>query len=234
MAFDGFPKGGVNFFRQLAISQDREWFKAHKADYEELWATPMAALFDELQRVVKAQFPETEGTQAKVFRIYRDVRFSKDKTPFKTTVSGVLPLFGGSAKAEGGTGFYCEFGTEMFVAAGRWMMEPPLLARYRAAVADEKSGAPVGQAVEKLRKAGFTLSAHDALKRPPPGFDAAHPRVELLKLKGFGLTFPAVEPGLLQDGPGLVKRLKGDLQKVAPLLHWIEAVARGTKPLPKV
>lgn len=234
MAFDGFPKGGVNFFRQLAISQDREWFKAHKADYEELWATPMAALFDELHRVARPLFPEAADTKPKVFRIYRDVRFSKDKAPFKTTSSAVLPLFGGSATAEGGTGFYCEFGAEPFVAAGRWMMEGPLLARYRAAVADEKTGAPLAKAIEKLKKAGFTLSAHDALKRPPPGFDATHPRLELLKLKGFGVTFPAFGPEQLQDGPGLVKRLKGDLKKVAPLLHWIEAVARGTKPLPKV
>jgi uncharacterized protein (TIGR02453 family) len=231
--FEGFPQGGFAFFHQLAICQDREWFKTHKADYEALWQQPMTALFDELHAGLKPLFPELAKTSPKVFRIYRDVRFSKNKAPFKTSIAGVLPLFGGAPRAEGATGFYCDFSDEPFVAAGRWQMETPLLTRFRKFIDEEKTGAPFAKAVKKLEAVGFGLSSMEALKRPPAGFQADHPRIELLKRKGFALTFPKLDPALLADGRGLVKLLKAQVKQASPLLHWLEAMARG-KQLPKL
>lgn len=233
MSFDGFPRGGVNFFRQLAVVQDREWFKAHKADYEALWQQPMTALFDELHEKLAKRFPETKRGKPKVFRIYRDVRFSKNKAPFKTTIAAVLPLMPTADGPEGSTGFYCEFGEEPFVAAGRWMLEGPALARYRRVVADDKTGAGVGRFVEKVAAKGFPMSGYEALKRPPPGVDKAHPRVELLKQKGFAFRFPKRSVKDLENGKALVAGLVKDVAVVAPALEWIDALARG-KPLPKL
>jgi uncharacterized protein (TIGR02453 family) len=230
-AFAGFPEGGFAFFHQLAICQDREWFKAHKEAYEGLWQQPMAALFDELHVALRPAFPELKNTKPKVFRIYRDVRFSKNKAPFKTSVAAILPLFGGAAKPEGSTSLYCDFSDEPFVAAGRWMMDGPLVTRFRKAVALDKTGVPFARAVERVERAGFTIASHEALKRPPPGFDKDHPRLALLKLKGFALSFPKLDPALLADGRGLVARLKADVKQAAPLLRWVEALAR-TKRLP--
>lgn len=233
MGFDGFPKGGVNFFRQLSVLQDRDWFKAHKADYEALWQTPMTALFDELHGKLAKAFPEVKRGKPKVFRIYRDVRFSKDKAPFKTHVAVVLPLVPTPAGAEHSLGFYCSFGEGVFVAAGRWMLEGAELARFRKAIAADKTGAPFAAAVKRLEAKGFGVGSEDALKRPPPGVDKAHPRVELLKLKGFALRFPARTPADLHDGKKLVAGLVKDVQAATPVLRWLDAMARG-KPLPKV
>lgn len=232
-AFEGFPEGGFSFFHQLAICQDREWFKTHKADYEALWLTPMTALFDELHVSFRPLFPELKKTTPKVFRIYRDVRFSKDKAPFKTSIAAVLPLFAGAAAPEGATALYCDFSDKPFVALGRWQMDTPLLARFRKFVAADKTGVPFAKKTESLRKKGFSFAAHGSLKRPPPGFEATHPRIEWLKLKGFALTLPEVPPSLLADGRGLVKHLKTHVTQAAPVIQWIEAMARG-KTLPKL
>jgi uncharacterized protein (TIGR02453 family) len=227
MAFSGFPEGGLAFFRQLAITQDREWFKAHKDAYELLWLKPMTSFVDELHAALKPSFPELKQVKPKIFRIYRDVRFSKNKTPFKTTISAVLPLFASGDRPEGATALYCEFGEEPFIAAGRWMMEPDLLKRFRKTVAEEKTGAPLARAVEKATKAGFGLSASGALKRAPPGFPKDHPRVELLKRKGFAFTFPTRSSSALRQGK-LLRDVVADLKQVAPVVRWLEALARNT------
>jgi uncharacterized protein (TIGR02453 family) len=232
MAFTGFPIEGQGFFEQLALCQDREWFRAHKGDYEALWQEPFTALLGELQARLTPVFPHLKGATPKVFRIYRDVRFSKDKSPFKPSISGMLPLFGGGGPMEM-TALYLDLGRKPFVAAGRWMMESALIKRYRATVADEKTGAPFAKAVNQALARGFTLASHDALKRPPPGIDAAHPRVELLKLKGFALTFPQLTPTQLVKGGPLLKRLTEQATQVAPLLRWVDALAHHQKPLPK-
>lgn len=223
----------MNFFRQLAVLQDREWFKAHKADYEELWQQPMTELFDELHAKLQKAFPEAKQTKPKVFRIYRDVRFSKDKAPFKTECAAVLPLFPSPAGPEAATGFYCSFGETPFVAAGRWRMEGPLLARFRKTIAADKTGAPFAAAVKRLEQRGFTVATSEALKRPPPGFDKAHPRVELLKLKGFAFEFPARSVAALADGKKLVAGLVKEVEATAPVLRWLQALATA-KPLPKL
>ena len=219
MAFAGFPKGGTVFFAQLASRQDRDWFKAHKDEYVRLWEAPMKALFEALRPKLKAAFPKVG--EPKHFRIYRDVRFGKDKSPFKTSISAVIPLYGGDAV--GGSGFYAELGAAPFVAAGRWMLEGAELNRYRQAVAADKSGKAFGKAVEKAKKAGFEVMVHEALKRVPPPFPADHPRGELLKLKGFALKFPAVKASQLSSGK-LVDWMVKETKAIAPLLEWVEDV----------
>ncbi len=223
--FEGFPKDGLAFFAELAFRQDREWFKAHKADYERLWEAPMRAFIDELQAKLAKSYPALKTAKPKHFRIYRDVRFSKDKAPYKTSISALLPL-SGDGEMHMDSGLYCEFGKESFVAMGRWMMEPDLLARYRKAVDAEKTGAPFAALVAKAKKAGFTLGAHEALKRVPKPFDSQHPRAELLKQKGFAMTFPKLSSKDL-GSPKLVAVVAKQAAALAPLMKSLEAAVAG-------
>jgi uncharacterized protein (DUF2461 family) len=112
-------------------------------------------------------------------------------------------------------------------------MDSDLLKRFRTVIATDKTGVPFARAVEKATKAGFTVSTMDALKRPPPGFDKAHPRVELLKLKGFAFRFPQRKPTQLKNGRALRDGLVADLKTITPVLRWLEALSRNTA-LPKL
>lgn len=226
-AFTGFPRGGVDFFRALAVRQDRAWFQAHKADYQALWETPMRAFLAELQPRLVRWFPKAAKTEAKIFRIYRDTRFSKDKSPFKTSISAVIPLFPGGMMER--VGFYLELGPAPFIAAGRWMMEGPTLKRFRRCVADERLGVPFAKAVARATKAGFEVSSQQQLVRVPKPWPADHPRGELLRHKGFALTFPAPTERELA-ARGFVQWAQARLAAVAPVLQWVEAAASGKVP----
>src|SRR5438105_12944431 len=92
MAFTGFERGQVGFFRLLAKKQDRAWFKAHKGEYEAIAERPMKALIDDLHAKLTRQYKRFALRPPKLFRIYRDTRFSKDKSPFKTGSSAVIGL----------------------------------------------------------------------------------------------------------------------------------------------
>jgi uncharacterized protein (TIGR02453 family) len=191
--FEGFPPGGVDFFRALALKQDRDWFKAHKADYERLWVEPMQALLDELSAPLKASFPQVGRSPAKIFRIYRDTRFSKDKAPFKTSISAVVPLFPGGMMER--SAFYFELGPTPFFASGRWMMEPLPLKRFRKAVADDKKGVPFAKLVQRATSAGFTVSSQQQLVRVPKPWDKEHPRADLLRHRAVRSRSPSCLKG---------------------------------------
>src|SRR5207248_1105747 len=88
----GFPDAEAKFFRNLAKRQSREWFQAHKAEFDEGWQEPMKALLSEVRALADKSFPHCELAEPKTFRIYRDVRFSKDKSRYKTHIGGVIQI----------------------------------------------------------------------------------------------------------------------------------------------
>src|SRR5687767_7130820 len=90
--FQGFPRGGFAFLEEVKKRQDRDWFKANKERYAELWQRPMEALLDTLAAQLSNTFPAVNEAPWKVFRIYNDTRFSPKKEPFKTHVAGRLPI----------------------------------------------------------------------------------------------------------------------------------------------
>src|SRR3954470_23616780 len=94
MSFSGFERGQVSFLRQLAKRQDREWFQEHRQDFLELCAAPLRELLDDLRPALERQYPRERLAPAKIFRIYRDLRFSKDKRPFKRSTSAVIGFAG--------------------------------------------------------------------------------------------------------------------------------------------
>src|SRR5688572_4317860 len=97
MTFTGFPRGGERFFAELAAEMSREWFAAHKDDYERLWLRPMEALLEDVHARLAPAYKGVGLAAPKVFRIYRDVRFSKDKVPYKTHIAGVIMAGKGGA-----------------------------------------------------------------------------------------------------------------------------------------
>src|SRR5262249_22204145 len=123
---------------------------------------------------------------------YRDTRFSKDKSPFKTNIGATVKLGDGP----GAPGLYVHGDAKAhFVGIGMWQMEPDHLAAYREAVAG-KDGEPFAREVKKLVGKGYDVHVHEALKRVPAPYAPDHPRGDLLKLKGFALGFPDVPAGL--------------------------------------
>ena len=222
--FAGFADREGRFFRALARHQSRTWFEQHRHEYEQGWLGPMKALLAEIRERIDPLFPRHPVADPKVFRIYRDVRFSKDKSPYKTHIGGYVGIQGSGDGPSGVAALYVHLGAEeVFVAAGQYMMDGPQLARYRAAVLDGRRGADVATIVRKLARAGFAAGSHDALQRVPRGVDPDHPRADLLKRKGLIVTFPD-PPASLLVSPKLVDWLVGNVRRVVPLVEWLAAV----------
>jgi len=217
--FTGFADANARFFRALARNQNRDWFLAHKDEYERGWLQPMKDLLTEVRFTLERGYPCELG-EPKVFRIFRDVRFSNDKSPYKTQVAGYVPVAGPSGRAVGPVALYLHLGLETYVGAGHWIMEPPQLALFRAAVVDERRGGDLAGRLAKLEKAGFTVGSHDALKKVPRGFDAEHPRAELLKRKGLVVEFPSFARELIVSRK-LVDYLLAQARRAAPVVEWL-------------
>ena len=218
--FEGFAGADMKFFRALSRHQDRTWFAAHKAEYEEGWAKPMMTLLEEVKARLDGAYPTVELEAPKVFRIHRDVRFSADKTPYKTSVSGVIVARRGGKVTEAPAAVYVQLGLESFVGAGLYMMDAPALARYRAALLDDARGGALAKIVRALEKKGFSPSAAEELKSAPRGIDPAHPRIDLLKKKGLVVSFPPIPDGSVGER-AFLDWVVAEAKRVAPLVSWL-------------
>jgi uncharacterized protein (TIGR02453 family) len=175
-AFRGWPEEFQPFFIGLELDNSKRYFEANRRVYEEAVKGPMAALMDSL---------EEDYGPGKVFRPNRDVRFSKDKSPYKTNIAGSAGM--------GGHGGYISLDARgLTVAAGRYELTTQQVTKYRKKVAADSSGAPLAAIVAKLEKAGYGIGG-EALKRVPLGLPQDHPRARLLRhkilymYKNFGL-----------------------------------------------
>jgi uncharacterized protein (TIGR02453 family) len=166
MAFLGWPEEALDFYDGLAADNSKSYWTEHKAVYEESVLRPMTELTEELA----AEFGEP-----KIFRPYRDIRFSRDKSPYKTHIGAVI----------GGTGYVQLSAEGLGAGAGMWEMSPEELARYRAAVASDGPGDELEEIVATIEKADVTVHGHGVLKSAPRGFPADHPRIALLRYKGL-------------------------------------------------
>jgi uncharacterized protein (TIGR02453 family) len=166
MAFRGWPAEAIEFYEGLEADNTRAYWQDHKKEYEELVRRPMTELLAELAE---------EFGEGKIFRPFRDVRFSRDKSPYKTAIGATLERGG-----------YVQFSSSGVAAgSGYYVMMPDQLDRYRRAVDDEKSGTALVTLVARLRKAGLEITGHDTLKTAPKGYPKDHPRIELLRHKGL-------------------------------------------------
>jgi uncharacterized protein (TIGR02453 family) len=217
--FQGFADADARFFRALAKNQRREWFQAHRAEYDDGWVAPMKLLLAEVRERIDPLFPRHALGDPKVFRINRDVRFSKDKSPYKTHIGGYVPL-GAGGGPRNPVPLYVQLGTEMFVGAGHYMMEPDQLARYRDAVLDAKTGAALAKIVAGLERAKFTVVSYDELKHVPRGMDPEHPRAALLKRKSLAVEFPPL-PKKVIVSRAFVGWLVERIERARPLVEWL-------------
>ena len=223
--FEGFADRDARFFRALARNQRREWFQMHRDEYERGWLAPMKALLDELRERIDPFFPQYPLAKPKVFRIHRDVRFARDKSPYKTHIGGFIAIDGAGTGPSVPAPLYLHISpAETFAAAGHYTMDPAQLARFRAAVADDREGNRLVGILKPLQKARFVVGSYDTLQRVPRGFDPEHPRAELLKRKGLIVSFPPL-PRALVVSRKLVDWLAGHVKRVAPLVDWLAALA---------
>jgi uncharacterized protein (TIGR02453 family) len=220
--FKGFADAEGKFFKALAKNQKRDWFLAHKEEFETGWNQPMKDLLEDLREAIDRSYTHCDLGEPKVFRIFRDVRFSKDKSPYKTFVAGCIPIKRSAKVTEGPVAVYMHFGTENTIASGLYMMSPPVLARYRAAVDDDARGKELGKILAKLDQGGFSTAImhDDPLKKVPRGFDPGHPRADLLKRKSLGVRYPAL-PRTRLASADLLPWLADHSKKVVGLVEWL-------------
>jgi uncharacterized protein (TIGR02453 family) len=221
MAFSGFDRAAPQFLHELALEMNRDWFEANKQRYFELWVEPMTALLETVAaKVAKAYAPIKIGTP-KLFRIYRDTRFSKDKTPYKTHVAGMLPLHAKKPVDGGCTVLYMHVGIDdEYTGSGTYFFDDKQLVRWRKLVAADKTGREITALVGKLRKAGFSVGGHDDYKKVPKGFAPDHPRADFLRMRGLTAGFPDIPRGLLHS-PKLADWIVTQCKASAPLVRWL-------------
>ena len=218
--FSGFDKNAMGFWHELAAEMSKEWFVANKERYEAQWVVPMTALLDDVGRRLAPAYRPLKLGALKVLRIYRDVRFSKDKAPYKTHIGAAITVAGKTVGEGGNTAMYVHLGVEEeFVGVGCYFFDADKLARWRKAVAG-KPGAALVALVAKLRKAGYAVGGHDDYKKVPRGFEPDHPRAEFLKMKGLTGGFPEMPAGLLCK-PGFADWLVKHGTALAPLVIWL-------------
>lgn len=191
-AFTGFTPQAIHFLLELSANNDRAWFQPRKAEYERLLKEPLEALCEDLgDRFRRRKIPLRADTGSP-FRIYRDVRFSKDKSPYKTYVSasfpwdeaGSPPVPRSRTAAVHRPGGYFSFSPdEAYLGGGMWHADRPYLEAWRRLVVDEPRRVHAVIDAPKFKKAFGALDAEDRLKRVPPAYPIDHPDAELLKLK---------------------------------------------------
>jgi len=207
MAFNGWPEEALDFYEGLVADNSKTYWSEHKAVYDQKVLRPMADLTEELAE---------EFGEPKIFRPYRDIRFSKDKTPYKTHIGAVV-----------GDSGYVQLSAEgLGAGAGMWEMNPEQLARYREAVASDSLGPELEQIIARIEKADITIHGHGALKSAPRGYPPDHPRITLLRYKGLTAwrQWPA-EPWL--ESSAAKDRVLEFFRTSRPLCSWLTHNVRG-------
>ena len=204
--FTGFPVAALDFYDDLELDNTRSFWEAHRHVYEESVRRPMLELTAALS---------DEFGQAKVFRPYRDVRFAKDKTPYKTHQGAFVAV--GAA-----TGWYVQIGAPgVRVGAGWYRAEAPDLARIREAIDTEHSGQELEKIIAKLERQGFGVSG-DQLKTTPRGYPKEHPRIDLLRYRSLALGKSYGFEEVIH-GPQLLDVVRKDWRRLRPLVEWVAA-----------
>lgn len=215
-AFSGFGPKALDFFRALAFHQSKAWFDENRALYESDVKAPLVALVAELTaRCDEAGLP-FRGDARSVFRLNRDIRFAKDKRPYKQNGGAVLTRDG--TKNSPGL-LYIHVDPEgCFTAAGFWHPEPPHLLALRRAIATNPKAFKAMLA--KLKKAGLVLSDGDALSRPPKGFESIEDpaAAQAIRMRHLVVRRPLAAETMVS--PGLTREIMAFAEDAAPLLRF--------------
>lgn len=239
--FTGFTPDAIQFMADLAQNNDRAWFQPRKADFERLLKEPMEAMIAALADAFVAHgVPMLADPKRSPFRIYRDVRFSKDKAPYKTHLGATFPWTGGSGGSGGsggadveaggghderahGNGGYFHFQPgEMYAGGGMWRMEKDKLDAFRRTVLEEPETVRAALYEPAFVAEWGGPEAHEHLQRVPPGFPKDHPLADMFRWKDvvFGKRL-SDEDVLSADLPD---RLAASYAKAAAVYRFLAAL----------
>ncbi|MFX1819145.1 DUF2461 domain-containing protein [Pseudarthrobacter sp. CC4] len=202
--FQGIPAGAFGFYEELQDNNNREWWQEHKDSYLSLIREPLSLLLAEL---------EPRFGPAKLFRPNRDIRFSEDKSPYKTAQGAV-------ASVQEGVGYYLQISADgLLVGGGYHSHTPAQLARYRNSVDASGTGESLRRILEAVAAAGFAVEG-EKLKTVPRGYAREHPRAELLKHKSLSASVNLGRPDWLAT-PAAVQDIAGLWEDLRPLVDWV-------------
>jgi uncharacterized protein (TIGR02453 family) len=226
--FRGFGPGALKFLRGLTRHNDREWFERRRAIYETEVRDPLRALVEEMDVRLARVAPELTGDPRRsIFRIHRDVRFSKDKSPYKTNAACQFyhqdAGRGAGQDADGaGAGLYLQIADgECFVAGGMWMPARPALERIREAVAEDPASLDRIVRAPPFRRRFGALSEEAMLTRLPRGYADGHPAERWLRYKSFTASRMLTEQEV--TSPRLAAMIERDFAALVPLVRWLNA-----------
>ena len=199
--FRGWQSDVVEFFDGLEVDNTKSYWTAHKEFYVADVLGPMQALMTELT---------PEFGEGRIFRPYRDTRFSADKSPYKINIA-----------AHNDAGYISLSSDALGVGSGLYMPSPAQLTRFRAAVADDRRGADLLKLVTDLRRRRIQVSARETLKSAPRGYTSDHPRIELLRYKGL-TAWKEWPVGAWLSSTASKRRIVEVLRATAPLREWLD------------
>ena len=217
--FDGFPPEGIDFMKRLKKNNNRLWFEKHKEEYESSVKLPMQSLIAALHPHFERFAPEFDiNPKRSIFRIYRDVRFSKDKTPYKTHVAAHFVLRG-KPKGVEGSGYYLHIEPgEIFLGGGIYMPDNDQLKKIRRAIANQSDQFLSIIHDAKFKKVFGKLEG-DKLQRAPKGYEPDHAMAEWLKYKQFFVGVEWAESRCLKAK--FVSEIAGVFEAATPLVRFL-------------
>ena len=224
-SFSGFPKEGVQFLADLASNNNREWFQSNKRIFQEQLQKPaqkfVVALGVRLQEISPGiRFDTRTNGSGSLMRIYRDTRFSKDKTPYKTNIS--MAFWEGPGKKMASPGFFIRFepsGGGIYV--GQHVFDKIKLEAFREAVIDNQMGPELEAALAEVEIVGDYEVGGEHYKRVPRGYDVEHPRATYLKYNGLWAVNPTAVKEADLYKPELIDICFEQCQRMDPIQRWL-------------
>jgi uncharacterized protein (TIGR02453 family) len=220
--FKGFPKEFITFFENLKQNNSKDWFEKHRKDYEELVLHPAREFVEEMGKKLRRIAPAVHAIpkiNQSLFKINRDVRFSKDKSPYKTTMG--IWFWEGSRKRMECSGFYFHLEDKrLLIGTGIYMFPKELIASYRQAVVDKRLGPKLKRAVKNIVDKGYSVGGKH-YKKVPRGFDADLANAEFLLYNGLHAMAEAEIPDEFYSD-ALISYTFTHYKNMLPLHQWLK------------
>ncbi len=228
-SFTGFSEQALEFLEDLADHNERSWFQPRKSIFQQHILEPAQAFVADLGPLLQKlsagiRYDTATNGRGSLMRIYRDVRFSKDKRPYEPSVRMIF--WEGDGKKTDVPGYYLHLdpgGVDVY--SGIYMFQKPLLAAYREAIVDDVRGGELVRALHALAAAGDYEIGGESYKRVPTGYGADHPRAPLLRHSGFWTQGPHI-PREEMLKPALLEQCFEQCKAMLPIHRWLIAVHR--------
>ena len=220
-SFEGFSQELITFFEDLKKNNRKEWFDSHRKDYDRFVMEPARAFvldMGERLRMIAPDIQAVPKVNQSLFRINRDTRFSKDKSPYKTNLG--IWFWEGNRKRMECSGFYFHFGDgKMMLGTGMHMFSPEHLKAYREAVVDEKLGKKLAKAAESVSGKGYLIGVKH-YKRVPRGLDPGHERADFLLHKGLTAMKEEKVPNAFFSS-AIIDYAFSSFKDMSPIHQWL-------------